>query len=536
MQIATADDIPVFVEPGLEQMMASKSQQDEKDRKIAELEEQKELLAKELEETKSNRIKKLETEIEILQTKETKMNSQYQEHMKDLHTAVQRKHDEIVRLSDKHATEIQAMKDDHSKTIAELYQERKQSEKEKDKEAKKLKQSLHEQEVLYHESEEKIKLLQQESVQLKEELEITLKEQKENEEELCALPANHHLEVIRKEKEELERKHAFELSQLQAALKEKETMEEESKQEADKLRQELRAANEDHAKDLEELHELKQENKRDADILQQELKHTGEKYADEIRQLQAALKEKDKQEETKLRFELEKFAAKHAEEAQMLRAELKEKDEQCNKLIAYLKEENDLEMGKYVETTKADAEKMKHDLCMQHLAVVSKKQKEHDQQLQIKVKEIESLRKQLQLNDRKQTPETVQRLQEQLQEKDHELKAIVTNFKTLQSSYEKLVADHEHLQYQYERLTVELKMKKELSKSDEYCFRSDPSDVTVTEPQVCTCTSMRVCIIILSLYYCTFIKILMAVCMCPIVLLRSCVVNGEAHSRILYFF
>ena len=424
------------------------------------------------------------------------MNSQYQEHMKDLRATVQRKHDEIDRLSDKHATEMQAIKDDHSKAIADLHQERKQSEKKKDEEAIILKQSLLEEEVLYQESEEKFKLLQRESVQVKEELEANLKEQKKNEEKL-----NRHLEEIRREKDELERKHAIELCRLQAALKEKEMMEEESKQEADKLRQELRAANEDHAKDLEELHELKQKKEQDADILQQELKHAGEKYADKIRQLQAALKEKDEQEVTKLRFELEKFAAKYAEEALMLRAELI--DEQCNKLVAYImKEENDLEMGKCIETTKADIEKMRHDLRMQHLAVVSKKQKEHDLQFQIKQKEIESLRKQLQLNNGKQTPETVQRLREQLQEKDHELKAIVTNFETLQSSYKKLVADHKHLQYQYEQLTVELRMKKELSKSSEYCLRSDHRDITVMEPQVCTCacTSIQVCIIIIFSY------------------------------------
>ena len=52
MQTAPVDDAPVFVEPELGQMTASRTQQDEKDRIIAELEQQKELLAKELEETK----------------------------------------------------------------------------------------------------------------------------------------------------------------------------------------------------------------------------------------------------------------------------------------------------------------------------------------------------------------------------------------------------------------------------------------------------------------------------------------------------
>ena len=48
----------------------------------------------------------------------------------------------------------------------------------------------------------------------------------------------------------------------------------------------------------------------------------------------------------------------------------------------------------------------------------------------------------------KEAPETVQRLTEQLQEKDNELNTVVTEIKMLQSSYEKLVADHEHLQHQ----------------------------------------------------------------------------------------
>ena len=547
-----ADDAPVFVEPQLGQMTASKSQQDEKGRIIAEL-------AKELEETKSTRIQKLETEIQLLQTKETEMHSQYQEHVKDLRVAVQRKQDEIDKLSDKHATEVQAMKDNHSKTIAEFHQERKQSEKEKDEEARKLKQSLQEQEVLYQESEEKIKLLRRESIQLKEELETKLKEQKEQAKELCALPANHHLKEMRREKGEREREHAIELSQLQADLNEKERKEEKCNREADKLRQELKAAKENHAKDVEELRELKQENVRVADELRQELKDAEKKHANEIRLLQAALKEKDEQEETNVHFKLDEFATKHADEIQRLKAELKEKDEQCTKAIEDIRAEyeekhkteehqkkteveakvmrhntvansvlrekkkeietltknceekdatiagltkelekakeasqqKDLETGKHVQETKAEVEKLQHELRRQHLAEVSKKQKEHDQQLEIKKKDIESLRKQLHqlsatLEGEKETPETVQRLTKELQEKDCELNGVVTEIRTLRGSYEKLLADHEHLQHRYEQLTVEVKMKKELSEtwSREFYSSSDPCDTTVMESQV----------------------------------------------------
>ena len=171
--------------------------------------------------------------------------------------------------------QTQAVKDDQTDAILQFDKMRKQSEK-KGEEVRKLKQSFHEQEVLDQESEKKIELLQRDIVQLSKELGIELTEQKE--EELCALPPNHHLEEIRKEKEELEKKHLLEVSQLQAALKEKETVEEENKQKADKLRRELKAANERHANDVEEL---------------QELKDTTKKYSDEIRELQAALKKKE---------------------------------------------------------------------------------------------------------------------------------------------------------------------------------------------------------------------------------------------------
>ena len=123
MQSAPVDDAPVFVEPESGQTTASETQQDEKDRRIAELEQL-------LEETKTNRIQKLETEMQLLQAKETEMNSQHQEHMNDLHAALQRKQAEIDKLSDNHATQIQAMQDDHSKKMLKLDQERKQSEKE----------------------------------------------------------------------------------------------------------------------------------------------------------------------------------------------------------------------------------------------------------------------------------------------------------------------------------------------------------------------------------------------------------------------
>ena len=123
--------------------------------------------------------------------------------MNDLQAALQRKH-EIDRLSNNYSTEIQAMQDDHSKKISQLHQERKQSEKEKDEEARRLMQILQEKEKLNQENEEKIKLLRQENVQLKEKFETKLKEKKKDDEKLCALPPNHRLKETRRQKEELE--------------------------------------------------------------------------------------------------------------------------------------------------------------------------------------------------------------------------------------------------------------------------------------------------------------------------------------------
>ena len=161
-------------------------------------------------------------------------------------------------------------------------------------------------------------------------------------------------------------------------------------------------------------------------------------------------------------------------------------------------------------------EKLQYEQRRQRLAETSNKQKEYDQLLEIKKKEIEALGKCLhqvyaKLNE---SPETVPRLQEQLQEKDHELISVVTENKMLQSSYEKLVADHEHLQHQYEQLIVELKMKKELTESNEFFSSNDPRDTAVMEPQVCT--SMHIHVPILLYLYCNAHG-----CACPFVFKRG---------------
>ena len=56
------------------------------------------------------------------------------------------------------------MKDDHFKTIADLYQEGKPSEKEKNEDGRQLKQSFQEQEMHSQESEEKIRLVRHKNV------------------------------------------------------------------------------------------------------------------------------------------------------------------------------------------------------------------------------------------------------------------------------------------------------------------------------------------------------------------------------------
>ena len=306
MQMETADDIPIFMEPESGQMTASKTQQDEKDRIIAELEEQKKLLAKELEEIKSTRIQKLESEIQHLRTKETEMNAQCTKAIEDIK----------AEYEEKYKTE------EHQK---------------------------------------------------KTEVETKVK-----------------------------RQDAVASGVLRGFQKNVETLK----------------------KNCEE---------KDATI-------------------------------AGLTKELEK---------------VKEENQQ-----------KDLETGKHIEETKAEVEKLRHELGRQHLAEVSRKQKEYDQLLDIKKKEIELLRKQLhqvsaKLEHEKETPETVQRLTEELKEKDCKLNTVVTEIRALQDSYEKLVADHERLQHQYGQLTVELKMKKELSETSEFYSNSDPCNTTVMEPWVC---------------------------------------------------
>ena len=396
------------------------------------------------------------------------------------------------------------------------------------------------------ENEEKLELLQQESVQLKEgadHLGTKLKE-KGTDVEVCVLPPKHYMEEIRRQKEELENKHEQEMNQLKAALKDKEKGEADSREEMDKLRQELEKTNEMYTKDIEK-------NKQEMDRLHQDLNEATKRYAKDFVQFKSDSEQKDAVEQA-LRKELEEANARLTQTIQQLSLELKQKDEQHANETADIKSEcegkhkqemhqKEAEFDKKLKTKDAatrdlihklrevkkevgglqeEVKKLKTDLedksnaaaeltkelekarqkCQekehekQQCVLVTKSNSEriqHEQkrQLEIKKKEIVSLEQQLHeavtelraVSEGKSESKIVQELNEQLQEKDNKLLAVVNQVEELRGKCTKLTADNEHLQNLYEQLMVEANAKKELATSSS-C--DDPCGTTLSEPQV----------------------------------------------------
>ena len=310
----------------------------------------------------------------------------------------------------------------------------------------------------------------------------------------------------------------------------------------DRFHQELEKANEKHSEVVRQLCELKQESEQELNRLRQELTEATEKYNEDVKRLESELEEKNEQDVEKLRKELEEANTTHTKDVQRLNSELKRKDEQHAKEIIEMKTEygdkyragmhqKDAELQRKIKTqdaasnglirklkneVKGLSEKLKKDSESKD-AVVTKLTKElektkqecqlkehekqqcveavksnseriqHDQKRQLE-KEIETLREQLHeasaklIAVREGNGETgvVQRLSDQLQEKDDELKRVMVEVETLRGSFAKLTTDYEHLQHLHQQLMVEANTNKELTTSS--C--DDPCDSTVFEPQV----------------------------------------------------
>ena len=250
-----------------------------------------------------------------------------------------------------------------------------------------------------------------------------------------------------------------------------------------------------------ELEELTEKNAKEVQQLKAELEEKEAQYTKAIADVKAEYEDKHKAEERHKEAEIERKVKRQEavssgvlrekkNEIEKLKKECEDKDnaivgltEKLNKMKGEY-EQKEFETLKQVKAITNEINKLQREQ-RKHVAEASKKQKEHDQLIEIKTKEIEFLRNKLHQVS-KEAPETVQRLQEQLQEKDCELNTVVTEIKTLQNHYETLTAEHEHLQHLHGQLKVELKMKRELDECNEYSSSSNPSNMTVIEPLVST--------------------------------------------------
>ena len=186
-------------------------------------------------------------------------------------------------------------------------------------------------------------------------------------------------------------------------------------------------------------------------------------------------------------------------EIEGLKKDAVEKDNTVNELSEQLKkareecDQNEHEKKKCVEVTKSNSERIQHELKQRHLAEASRRQKEHDKQLEDKDTEIKTLTEQLQLrevtvSEAKDEPEITRKLRhelrdkdDQLHKKDAQLKLVADEVETLRATHAQLTAEHEQL---HNQIKVDTIMRKELAATADCSSHEEPCSAIDTEPQV----------------------------------------------------
>ena len=452
-----------------------------------------------------------------------------QEELQAKHGEVEQLRQESETVKDQHAKEIKNLQAKHDQEITQIQDEKKHNEKKKESEAKKLIEKLQEKEEVSRQQAGEIELWRRKSEQVEEV--VAQLHKKMEDEKTCALPPEHHLEEIKRLKAELEGMHVQhkeevalppdhhteeikqlkaeaekvrikcdEVAQLKARLEEKEKTEAQGNLEkVDRLHHEQVETNKKHAEDIRRL--------------QSELKLKDEQHAKEMTQMKTEFERRFREEEKLRGVEVQrKVSCQDAaasgrlrelrNETEGLKKDAVEKDKTINELSEQLKkarEERDQkehEKNKCVEVTKSNSERIQHDLKQRHLAEASRRQKEHDKQLKDKDTEIKTLTEQLRLatvrevtlSEAKDEPEITRKLRhelrdkdDQLHEKDAQLKLVVDEVVTLQGTYAQLVAEHEQL---HNQVKVDAIMRKELAATNDCSSLEEPCSAVDTEPQV----------------------------------------------------